>query len=309
MNSAVLKFVEYLKLRNEELQQDIINEARLTKDRGIVAKKRDVINSMGERQRVIRLLSTPKNEWDKLVEIFIDYNLLAEFLNSSPLKAREQLQVILYMLEKNLATHILCEETGGFDAPAMENFEFKTMTKEEASKLIHSMEYDRLCTASIDELTEEEKLKYAELREFIDSNPLDLSYIKELHRNISMHYFEKIDSFDYDDVNAILCVLESFGIPKEMCDSFKYLLDKEVKKREVKEEIVIVRDFHKKLDEKRITEKEYNLLNRELKKYFDLDNMYVEEPLSIEMQIYCVSLMIKMGITDDVIKSYTFWIY
>jgi hypothetical protein len=31
--------------------------------------------------------------------------------------------------------------------------------------------------------------------------------------------------------------------------------------------------------------------------------MYVEEPLSIEMQIYCVSLMIKMGISDATIKK------
>ena len=207
------------------------------------------------------------------------------------------------MLEKNLATPILCDEADGFDAPAIENFEFKTMTKEEARDMIHSMEYGRLSTADPDDLTEDEIAKYMELKQFIDSNPLDLSYLKELHRNVSMHYFEKIDSFDYDDVRAILCVLESFGVPKNMCDSFKYYFEREVKKREPKEEIVIVRDFHKKLDENRITEKEYNLLNRELKKYFDLDDMYMEEPLTIDMQIYCVSLMMKMRISLDTIKK------
>ncbi len=303
MNSAVEKFIEYLELSIEEIKKDLLREATLTRDRGIIAKKKDVITAAGERQRIIRLLSTPKEEWDKLAEIFIDFNLLADFLSTSPLKPRECMQVVFYMLERNLATPILCDEADGFDAPAIENFEFKTMSKEEAKDIIHSMEYGRLSTANPDDLTEEEIAKYMELKEFIDSNPLDLSYLKELHRNISMHYFEKIDSFDYDDVRAILCVLESFGVPKNMCDSFKYLLDKEVRKREPKEEIIIVRDFHQKLDEKRVTEKEYKLLNRELKKYFDLDNMYVEEPLSIDMQIYCVSLMIKMGISDATIKK------
>ena len=303
MNSAVEKFIEYLELSIEEIKKDLLKEATLTRDRGIIAKKKDVITAAGERQRIIRLLSTPKEEWDKLAEIFIDFNLLADFLSTSPLKPRECMQVVFYMLERNLATPILCDEADGFDAPAIENFEFKTMSKEEAKDIIHSMEYGRLSTANPDDLTEEEIAKYTELKEFIDSNPLDLSYLKELHRNISMHYFEKIDSFDYDDVRAILCVLESFGVPKNMCDSFKYLLDKEVRKREPKEEIIIVRDFHQKLDEKRVTEKEYKLLNRELKKYFDLDNMYVEEPLSIDMQIYCVSLMIKMGISDATIKK------
>ena len=303
MSSAVVKFIDYLNQAIEDIKQDLVKEAKLTRDRGIIAKKKDVIASIGERSRIVRLLSTPKDEWDKLAEVFIDFNILSDFLIMSPLKTREQLQVILYMLEKNLATPILCDETDGFDAPAIENFEFKTMTKEEARDMIHSMEYGRLSTADPDDLTEEEIAKYMELKQFIDSNPLDLSYLKELHRNISMHYFEKIDGFDNDDVRAILCVLESFGVPKNMCDSFKYYFDREVKKREPKEEVVIVRDFHKKLDENRITEKEYNLLNRELKKYFDLDDMYMEEPLTIDMQIYCVSLMMKMRISLDTIKK------
>lgn len=303
MSSAVVKFIDYLNQSIEDIKQDLVKEAKLTRDRGIIAKKKDVIASIGERSRIVRLLSTPKDEWDKLAEVFIDFNILSDFLIMSPLKTREQLQVILYMLEKNLATPILCDEADGFDAPAIENFDFKTMTKEEARDMIHSMEYGRLSTANPDDLTEAEIAKYMELKQFIDSNPLDLSYLKELHRNISMHYFEKIDSFDYDDVRAILCVLESFGVPKNMCDSFKYYFDREVKKREPKEEVVIVRDFHKKLDENRITEKEYNLLNRELKKYFDLDDMYMEEPLTIDMQIYCVSLMMKMRISLDTIKK------
>lgn len=303
MSSAVVKFIDYLNQSIEDIKQDLVKEAKLTRDRGIIAKKKDVIASIGERSRIVRLLSTPKDEWDKLAEVFIDFNILSDFLIMSPLKTREQLQVILYMLEKNLATPILCDEADGFDAPAIENFEFKTMTKEEARDMIHSMEYGRLSTADPDDLTEDEIAKYMELKQFIDSNPLDLSYLKELHRNVSMHYFEKIDSFDYDDVRAILCVLESFGVPKNMCDSFKYYFEREVKKREPKEEVVIVRDFHKKLDENRITEKEYNLLNRELKKYFDLDDMYMEEPLTIDMQIYCVSLMMKMRISLDTIKK------
>lgn len=303
MSSAVVKFIDYLNQSIENIKQDLVKEAKLTRDRGIIAKKKDVIASIGERSRIVRLLSTPKDEWDKLAEVFIDFNILSDFLIMSPLKTREQLQVILYMLEKNLATPILCDEADGFDAPAIENFEFKTMTKEEARDMIHSMEYGRLSTADPDDLTEDEIAKYMELKQFIDSNPLDLSYLKELHRNISMHYFEKIDSFDYDDVRAILCVLESFGVPKNMCESFKYYFEREVKKREPKEEVVIVRDFHKKLDENRITEKEYNLLNRELKKYFDLDDMYMEEPLTIDTQIYCVSLMMKMRISLDTIKK------
>ena len=66
MNNAVKKFIEYLELSIEEIKQDLFKEAKLTRDRSIIARKKDVINSAGERHRIIRLLSTPKEEWDKL---------------------------------------------------------------------------------------------------------------------------------------------------------------------------------------------------------------------------------------------------
>ena len=42
MNSAVLKFIDYLNQSIEEIKQDIIREASLTKDREIISKKKDV---------------------------------------------------------------------------------------------------------------------------------------------------------------------------------------------------------------------------------------------------------------------------
>lgn len=310
MDSVVEKFIKYLEELTKNKRQGLLREASQAKLMGskdtneeIIAQSQDIIEEIAEIKRVIRILSIPKMNWDLYAEVYIDFNILSEMLKKSPLKSREQLYVIFYMLEKNLATPILTESAGGFDAPALETYEFKTMTTEEARSLIHSQEYGRLAKTDDSELSDEERSKFAELKEFIDNNPLDLTYIRELHQNISMHYFEKKENFDYDDVKAILCVLESFGVDKGSCESFKVILNKEVKKREPKEEIVVVSDFHKKLDEKRVSEKEYNLLNRELKKYFDLDNMVSVQPLDLELQIYAVNLMIRMGITEEIINK------
>ena len=303
MDSCIQKLIDYLENECKKLKDGVVSRAMKKKSTNILPEDEPIINEIAEMKRVVRLLSTSKEDWDKYAEVYIDFNILENMLSLSPLKVREQLAVMLTMLEKNLATPILGEEAGGFDAPALDNYEFKTMTNQEARDLVMSEEYGRLALASEDELTDEEKAKYAELKEFIDSHPLDLSYIKELHQNISMHYFEKRNTFDYDDVRAIVNVLESFGVSKEFGEKIKVILDKEVKKREPKEEIVIVRDFHKKLDENRITEKEYNLLNRELKKFFDLTNMLPVQPMMIEMQIYCVSLMLRMGIPEETIKK------
>ena len=303
MDSCVQKFIYYLEMQCEDLKEAIIKNARRNGSTEIMQEDEVLLNEIAEMKRVIRLLSTPREDWDKYAEVYIDFNLLDKMLKKAPLKIREQLQVIFTMFERNLATPILSESAGGFDAPAIDDYKFHTMSSKEARELIHSQEYSRLAMAEENELTENEKAKMAELKEFINSHPLDLSYISELHRNLFNHYFEKKDSFDYDDVKAVIYVLKSFGISEELGNGIKAILDKEVKKREPKEEIVVVRDFHKKLEETRISEKEYNLLARELKRYFDLTNMIPVQPLVLELQIYCVSLMIKMGISETTIKK------
>lgn len=301
MNETISKLNHYLEEQAEILKKGVIERAKKKRSTKVLPEDEHVLDEIAEKRRIIRLLSTPKENWDKYAEVYVDFDILERILNDSPLKIREQLHVIFTMFERNLATPILLEGVSGFDGPAIENYEFKTMSKEEARNLIYSPEYARLATTDDDKLTKEEKMKYQELKEFMGSHPLDISNVCELHRNIFEHYFQKKNSFDYEDVKVIIYVLESFGMSKQFCERVKMILDKEVKKREPKEEIVVTRSFHNEIEKNRITEKEYNLLNRELKKYFDLTNMVVVQPLSIEMQIYCVSLMMKMKISESTI--------
>ena len=49
--------------------------------------------------------------------------------------------------------------------------------------------------------------------------------------------------------------------------------------------------------------KEYNLIERELRKYFDLGTMEVVSPLTLDLQIYCVGLLLKLGISEDKIRD------
>ena len=49
--------------------------------------------------------------------------------------------------------------------------------------------------------------------------------------------------------------------------------------------------------------KEYNLIERELRQYFDIRTMEVVAPLTLDLQIYCVGLMLKLGISEDKIRE------
>ena len=52
-----------------------------------------------------------------------------------------------------------------------------------------------------------------------------------------------------------------------------------------------------------MSRKQYNLIERELRKYFDLSTMEVVSPLTLDLQIYCVGLLLKLGISEDKIRE------
>lgn len=321
MSETVNKFLNYLQERHNEILKRVMSSAVRSafKDESSIVVENtgysnfkeiyirntydDEVTEMAEIKRFIRLLSTPKEEWDKYLEVFIDFDKLESLLRNSTLRIKEQVSIIMTMLERNLATSILSDVNLGFDMKAIENYEFKTMSNDEASAMIYSGEYVSLGNLGIENIPEDKKAKFQELFEFIEKHPVSIDNIKELHDLVFEHYFNKVDSFDYKDIDVVIMVLKKFKISDEYANLIKNVFVREIKKREQAKEVFVTGEFQRRVEENRISEKEYNLLNRELRKYFDLDSMIAREPLDLEMQIYCVSLMIRMRIDNKVIKQ------
>lgn len=321
MSETVNKFLNYLQERHNEILKSVMSSAvrsAFTDESSIVVENTgysnfkdiyirntydDEVNEMAEIKRFIRLLSTPKEEWDKSLEVFIDFDKLEIILRNSTLRIKEQVDIIMTMLERNLATSISSNVNLGFDMKAIENYEFKTMSKNEASEMIYSGEYVSLGNLGIENIPEDKKAKFQELFDFIENHPVSIDSIKELHKLIFEHYFNKVDSFDYKDIDVIIMILKEFKISDEYANLIRNVFVKGIKKREQAKEVFVTGEFQRRVEENRISEKEYNLLNRELRKYFDLDNMIAREPLDLEKQIYCVSLMMRMRIDNKVIKQ------
>jgi hypothetical protein len=65
----------------------------------------------------------------------------------------------------------------------------------------------------------------------------------------------------------------------------------------------VLRESAKVVERPMMDRKEYNLIERELRKYFDIRTMEAVGPLTLDLQIYCVGLLLKLGVSEDKIRE------
>lgn len=215
--------------------------------------------------------------------------------------------IVQRLLEKNFASHIFHQNVKAFDIQMIDSYKFKYMTREQFLEFVRTDEYGRLNAKEEAELTEHEKKMLEEFNRFSDENPLNIESIIEAHRLIKEHYFDKRESFNEEDVEIFLNVIKGFGLSDNLIDTFRTLLLMEINKRQRKqqevEEVPVVKEIIKPVEKTMIDRKGYNLIERELRKYFDIRTMEVVDQLDLDRQIYCVGLLIKLGFSEDKIKN------
>ncbi len=312
MDKVVTSFVEYLENSAKQIEQQvfrrIISKSRVINFNQEFSEEdnKELLRKL-ERTNMARLLSVPEEEWERYGEIYIQYDYLADMLESSHFKTRDQFHIVKTLLRKNFSTNIIQADARCFDIQKIDTYKFKYCTKEEFLSFVRSDGQARLKEKEESELTEDERKMLEEFETFTNANPLDISSVVEQHKLIKAHYFDKLDSFTEEDVDIFLGVLRDWGLYENIIRSFKGILMKEIEKRNQPLKVVtpatIVVKEEKREQKKYLSLKEYNLLSRELKRYFDVTDMMMVQPLNLELQIYVISLMIKMGFTDDVLKK------
>lgn len=304
MDKIVDIFIKYLEKSSVDIENEILERASKRIIRSLTDEDTRDIQRITERKNAIRLLKVPKEEWPLHGEVFIQFEYISEMLEKAPLNARGKFSIILRLLEKNLSTNIVSEDARCFDIQGIDEYNFSYMTREQFLEFVRTDEYGKLKSKEESELTEHERKMLDEFETFSDLYPLDIAPVIEKHKLIKEHYFDKKDSFDIEDIEIFLEAIKSFGVDDSLITMFRQILLKDISKREVKNSEVVPNILVKPtIVEDRISQKEYNLLNRELKRYFDLTDMICVKPLLVDEQIYCVSLMIKMGISDIEIKK------
>lgn len=306
MNKTLVKFTNYLDNSANELKRNIQMRVNQVGEDNLDALDKLTIDKYNERVNMSRMLKVPRESWEMYGELFIDFKILSELMIAGGLKGKEVFTVVFHLLEKNLGAHVLDASVRFFDIKKIAKYNFsgyKHLNQKVIVEMVRSEEYGRLVSAPEGTLTQEEKEKLEEFERFTKENPEDATGVVEKHILLHEHYYNKLDSFDYEDIDVICAILRDFGLNEEFVVTIKNLLSQKVEKRNKKKMFTVVEKAPVKVEDNRISSKEYNLLNRELKKYFDLTNMVVVQPLNMELQIYVVTLMLKMQVSELTIKK------
>ena len=307
MYSTISTFVAYLDKSMEKITNEVVERAAKRPFRSLLPSDDRDLQRASERKNLKRILLVPEEEWELHGEVFIQYDYLSEMLEESPLNARGMFIIVQRLLEKNLATNIVHQDARCFDIQGIDDYNFKYMTRDEFLEFVRTDEYGRLKNKEESELTEEEKKRLEEFNTYSDLHPLDIAPVIEAHKQIKEHYFDKKDSFNEEDIEIFLSVIKGFGLSDKIIDMFRNLLLREVSKRQRKIEVVEnpVQVVSKPVivEEPTISRKEYNLIERELRKYFDIRTMEAVGPLTLDLQIYCVGLLMKLGFSDEKIRD------
>jgi hypothetical protein len=305
MDRNLQTFINFLDSSVVDIEKEIIKRASKRVVKELLPEDEKDLLKITERKNMRRLLSVPKEEWDLHGEIYIQFDYLADMLEESPLNARGMFSILVRLLEKNLSTNITHQDARCFDIQQIDNYEFKYMTRDEFLEFVRTDEYGRLKQKEESELTDDEKRRLEEFNTYSDLFPLDIAPIIEVHKLIKEHYFDKLDSFTREDIEIFLDNLRKFKLSENLINVFRNLLMREIEKRQKRGEVLSYSQETKPkvVEEVTISKKEYNLIERELRKYFDLSTMKVVSPLTIDLQIYCVGLLLKLGISEDKIRE------
>ena len=294
MNITVKKFIDYLKEYSKVSSKDFTKMS--------LGDIYEYIDRQAATENFIRLLNIPPNEWNEYVELYYEFHILSRYLLDSPLNVRESFSIILYFIQKNIATGLLDmgKEVQVLDPKKNMTYKFTSFSQDEAIKFLYQKEYKKLLTEEEDMLSLEQKQRKEELLKFSDECMIDGSNIISEHRKIQKHYLDKKETYDMKDVEIIVSTLKDMKVDQNLCESIKNMLIKQIEKRAKQNKTGNYKSFRVSETSKVMSKKEYYMLQKEAEKYRNIVN---EGYIHISDSIHLVSLLKQLNYTENEMKD------
>lgn len=240
-----------------------------------IIKKTD-IEDLFKMYNLKRILNTQIEKRNNLSEGYVDFPFVSKVLLKSPLRGREQMEIIFFLIEKNIATGLLSQKVSILDSDSDKKYSSENIDSDKLINMIYDLTL-KMCDLTFKQL---------------------LSVLIENSRIIKECYFDKINNYDKEDISKIIDALANLGVDKQLNDIIFGILSNKLFKRTNKDsaskEFTSFKVSAKKNDDV-LTDKEYKQLNKELSKYYNLHDNVFKRPLTDEEVLYCTELLLKLG--------------
>lgn len=297
------KFISFLEEYAQECLKNLYIENLKNPEIDLELQKERVGLEIAQTRNIINLLKQDPEKWKLYSDVFQDFKALSRYLELSPLRMNEKIDIIFYLIKRNTLSGMLEEEYSAVDSKDIESYQFKTFSEEEKVGLMYGNTLKKLFKEEAT-LTEKEEMQKEELIHFLEEREKNIDDFISLHKDIEKYYFEKQDCFDEEDVSVVVLALRELKVDSKLCDQIKYQLEKKIQKRKEKKVEVQYHFETIKKEKHYLTDKEYRNIRKELNTYFNFYQMEKIRDLTNEERLYCISLLLTIDAKESDI--YTF---
>lgn len=242
--------------------------------------------------------------------IFDEISLIIPYIEGQNLNKREYIDLIFYIVKRNIQSGLFEGTTydKSFTEKSLSTWENRIYGNEKVISNIKTWESNFIiyCTVYKNAVMIPEAgttLKRINMEKIPNYT---IEELQEYHMIIQKHYFDKINSYNEEDIKLVTEALFNLYLSESTCIEVYQYLSYEMKKRKTKKKVVIIND--NKNDDKKsklsLSKKEYNTIYNELLTYFDFNNMKPIKFLTLDEIIYCLYLLQALNCHKDTMNNF-----
>ena len=247
--------------------------------------------------------------------IMSNYNSISYILSHHKLTDEEFLNLVFGFVNRNIEAGLL-NPIRSFKKFINHNdfIFFSDLGKRMYTSLDDEETYNELVSAVKDFYMNTYDSSLDSLYDFFEDRQSEEPEFKQNHKLIKEHFLDKVDSFDYNDIEIVITALRKIGYREETCIRINKSLRKVLHQREkelLKEETHRKQELQSKvivsepIEQKPILpKKEFQTVYRELNKYYNFENMKPIRFLNLKEVIYCIHLMLKINFDENTINEF-----
>lgn len=238
--------------------------------------------------------------------LFDQFEDFYEIAKEIQLNSKEILNVIEYVVRKNSSlvidpeANLLC-----VNLTKVVMYPFQKLTQNDIKEIVKTpTNFIRVLSGDEEALTKKE---LAFQRQFYENREhfLTEDFLYKATKELQIHFLEKRDSFDEEDLPIILDSLKKMGLDSETLILIEKRLRKEMTRRiEKSKEETKVEYAPLKSEKRYLTEKEYKTILKEIKKYFNPYHGKVLQEMDYETMLYIARLMYEIDLEEYIIQNF-----
>ena len=306
MPETISRFLGWIKKYQEQLVLEAVEIYK--QERTFESPKYKEVNfKLTACKDATRLYSVDPSTWEVQSEVFVDLKSLDKLLVESPFKPKEKLEIIAYLLKKNIATGLIeDDDLNAFDSKDIYSYKFEGINGDEVRDFLFSGRYAQLKNTPEEEMTEKERQLTQAVHTYAQTRETNIGPIIKVHRDFKEHYIDKRNEMDLEDLEVVKSVLNKFGFSEETVSGIYNHLRAKIEKQESrkKQQEYVSTPVHKQEYKRYLTDKDIRGFRKEILEYYNIHDTKIIKYISYDLALYLADLLYTIGEDKESIKTF-----